>query len=275
MPKRPNPTISPIEIPSGSVSFDANAFDEFLNAHGIRLVHYKAMRCPVGLTDVDDNRRPHEDHSSCSNGFLYHKAGIVTAAMQGNSNNQFSNELGLVENSYITVSFPQFYDDSDIQVAIAPFDRFFLCESEKEQNILVPTWHLQIMSQSGIDKLLYPVEKVEYLVDSHGTSFVEGVDFEVTNGKIDWSACGKNPGYQMDVRRGTVYSVRFLYRPYWYCVRMLHEIRVAQTETFDGRELIRMPQQVLLAREHVFTNQQNDSKNPDKPRQTPEPNDGW
>jgi hypothetical protein len=264
-----------IDLPSVSVSFDPDAFNEFLNLQGIRLVHYKALRCPVGMTDVDDNRRPHNDHAGCSNGFIYYKAGIVTAGMQGNSNQQHGNDLGLIESSYITASLPQYYDgDESCPISIAPFDRFFLCEEEVESRILVPTWHLQTCHASGLDKLYYPAESVEKLVDMRGEEYKEGTDVVIEDGLIKWSK--RRPGYQIDVDRGAIYSIRYKYRPYWYCVRLIHEIRVAQVETMAGRVLTRMPQQVLIAREYTYTNESADSQAVDSNslRQTPSPKDG-
>lgn len=264
-----------IDLPSTAVSFDPEAFNEFLNVQGVRLIHWKALRCPVGMTDVDDNRRPHEDHQGCSNGYIYFRAGCVTAGIQGNGNDQMTNDLGFIENSYITASLPQYYDNTTDPITVAKFDRFYLDESEPEARIHVPTWHLQTAHESRVDKLNYPATKVEKLVDYRGIEYVEGTDFCLQEGQIRWHT-NKWPGYQVDVKRGAIYSVRYHYRPYWYCARMLHEIRVAQVETMDGRVLKRMPQQILLGREYTYTNESADSeaKNPDSTRQTSSPNDG-
>lgn len=263
-----------IEMPSGTVTFDPEAFNEFLNLQGVRLCHWKALRCPVGMTDVDDNRRPHEDHEGCSNGFIYYKAGIITAGMSGNGNNQTSNDMGFLEDSTITASFPQFYDGTTDKIDIAKYDRFYLDEEETESKIVVPTWQLHTAHESRWDKLNYPVVSVDKLIDFRGNEFTEGTDFCVEKGQIKWK--GAWPGYQADAKRGAIYSVRYMYRPYWYCARMLHEIRVAQVETLAGRNLQRLPLQCMIAREYTFTNAQADeeSKNPNDPRQTPSPADG-
>lgn len=263
-----------IQMPSSAVSFDADAFNEFINTQGVRLVHWKALRCPVGMTDVDDNRRPHPDHEGCSNGFIYFKAGIVTAGVSSNGNDQVSQDLGLMENSTFVATFPQFYDGTQEAIAIAKFDRFYLDESEPEARILVPTWHLQTAHESRMDKLYYPAEKVEKLVDYRGNEYFEGKDFCIEQGQIKWK--GNWPGIQLDTNRGAIYSIRYHYRPYWYCARMLHEIRVAQIETYEGRTLKRLPQQCVIAREYTFHNQQADSqaKNPEDPRQVSSPEDG-
>ncbi len=117
--------------------------------------------------------------------------------------------------------------------------------------------------------------KVEKLVDFRGDEYHEGTDFCIENGLIKWHS-GKWPGYQADVQRGAIYSIRYHYRPYWYCARLLHEIRVAQIESLAGRILMRMPQQILMAREYTFTNEDADTKAPDSNslRQVPSPVDG-
>lgn len=268
--RRPNNRIT-MDLPSQSISFDSEAFNEFLNTQGVRLVHHKALRCPVGMTDVDDNRQPHADHEGCSNGFIYYKAGIVTGAMQGNSNSQSSGDLGFTESTYITVSFPQYYDGTTDKISMAPFDRFYLDESEPEARITVPTWHLVTAHQSRMDKLYYPAVSVEKLVDFRGIEYKEGQDFCIHDGQIKW--LGNWPGYQLDVGRGAIYSIRYSYRPHWYLTRLLHEVRVAQIDTLDGRVLMRMPQQALLCREFVHTNSST-SENADSSRQAPEPTEG-
>ena len=272
--RKPN-NLFPMELPSQAVSFDSNAFSEFLNLHGVRLIHHKALRCPVGMTDTDDNQRPHTDHSGCSNGFIYYKAGVVTAAIQGNSNSQNTHDIGLIESSHVTATFPNYYDGTTDQVVIAPFDRFYMDEQEQDTKIVVPTWHLQTTNQSRIDKLYYPVVSVEKLIDYRGEEYREGHDFCIENGQISWNG-GRWPGYQLDVKRGSIYSVRYFYRPYFYCTRLLHEIRVAQVDTMEGRVLARMPVQCQLAREYCYTNEQNDSqaKDSNSLRQTPPPKDG-
>ncbi len=275
MSKRVARTLLPHSLPSQTVSFDPNAFNELIQSQGVRLVHYKALRCPVGMVDIDDNRRPHEDHAGCSNGFIYYKAGVVTAFMQGIGNSQQSHDVGLLESSSSATTFPQFYEESEEQVIVAPFDRFFLQEENEEDQQVVETWHLVVAHQSGIDRLHYPAQKVTKLIDSRLEEYEQCKDFELKNGNIQWTG-SRRPGYQPEIDKGTVYSVRYLYRPYWYCSRLMHDLRFSQIETEAGRQLQRMPQQALLSREYTFTNESNDSqaRDADSLRQTPGPKDG-
>lgn len=271
-----------IEQRDAEVSFDAEAFDAAIRSHGVQLVHYVALRCPVGMTDLDDNRRPHEDHAGCSNGFIYFKAGCVRALMIGNQNKQDLRDIGFVDGASATSSFPRTYDDSDKQFYVAPFDRFYL----NEESITVPTWQLARANESGTERLAFPAVCVDQLVDNRGDLYKENEDFQVKDGQIQWIPGGKRPMDDLETGRGAVISVRYRYRPFWYCARLLHEIRVAQVESAldSTRTLIRMPQQALLNREFLFLNESHDDQarrdpkrpgsGPDSPRQTPEPEDG-
>jgi len=276
-------------IPQERISFDNDAFDAMLRSQGVKLVHYQAMRCPVGMTALDDNRRPHEDHAGCTNGFIYKKVGVITALFVGNSKHKNPSDLGYWDGSTVQVSFPRYYDqaedcpaDDKQEIFVAPFDRFYL----HEESIVVPTWQLFLHHESGIDRLKYPPIKVQALMDSQGISYTEGADFVMFSNQLKW--IGRQPSEQMtvgpglttalapdgtdptdiaginiqnsgDSTRGSVCSVRYLYRPFWYVGQIIHEIRVTQeTNAYGDRSLKRAPQQVMLHREYVPLTKQAD-----------------
>jgi hypothetical protein len=60
------PVLDPVQI-----SFDLEAFDNAIFSYGTKLVHYRAMRCPIGVTDRNDIHHSQADHDGCSNGFMY------------------------------------------------------------------------------------------------------------------------------------------------------------------------------------------------------------
>jgi len=270
------------DIPNVRISVDPDAFDLAIRSQGVRLVHYTATRCPVGMTDLDDNRRPHEDHAGCSNGFLYERAGIITATLLGNGNQPHLQDVGFVHGASFTTTFPRYYDQDPSCVNcdpkpfyVAAFDRFFL----EEEAILVLTWQLARCNETGVDRLNFPAIGVQRLVDSRGDTYKEGQDFDVIKGAIVWKQdCGRRPMNDLETGRGAIISVRYWYRPFWYCARLLHEIRVAQIESFTGdeRRLIQMPQQALLNREFLYLNESQDdmARDPRSPRQTNAPDDG-
>ncbi len=264
----------PMNLPSQAVSFDPEAFDELIRDQGVEAVHYRSMRCPVGMTDPDDvMRRPHEHHADCSNGFIYTLAGQVTCSFLSNTADVSFKDYGRTDGSMVQVTFPRYYDDKPgVLVDMCSFDRIYL----KDESITVTNWHTFAAHVSGKDRLQFPAISVLDLMDAHGKRYHAGVDFEVVGGQIVW-ADGKSPGMDPKTGKGVVCSVRYVYRPFWYVERMLHEVRVAQVEDdYGNRSLQRMNQQAMLRREVWFEKEQRDAEapTPNSQRQKPGAPDG-
>ncbi len=254
------------DLPNAAVSFDVEQFDNALRSQGVTFIHWRAMRCPVGMTDEFDTRRPHEDHSGCSNGFLYTKAGEITCLFTGNSTQATISEVGVMDGSTVSVTMPRFYDGTETPVYIAPFDRLFLYE----EKIVVPNW--QLFKTNGTkDKLNFLAVTVQDLVDSQNRRYELG-DFEIQGGQIAWIS-NTRPGLDPETGKGLVCSVRYTYRPYWYVKHLVHEVRVSQAENpYTGiREVNRMPQAIVLQREYIFEKNERDELAPDKDRQVKPP----
>jgi hypothetical protein len=263
-----------MEFPSDAVSFDPDKFDELIRTQGVDMVHYRAMPCPVGMIDADDVRHPNDHHENCSNGFVYKCAGRVICSFISNSKESRQLDLGRMDGSTVTVTFPRFYEKEregapDVRVMPCPFDRVYL----SDEKIDVPTWERFNVSETGVDKLRFPIVCLIDIMDSNGVSYSQGTDFIVAGGKIQWLNGG--PGIDPVTKKGRVCSVRYTYRPFWYVQRMVHEIRVAQVENewTGDRETMRFPQQMVLQRELVFENVQRDQKAKETPRTARAPND--
>lgn len=249
-----------------TVSFNIERFDNFLRSQGVKLVHWRSMRCPVGISDKYDIRRTHEDHSGCSNGRLYTRSGEVTCLFTSNGNKQDQQDYGLHDGGTVQTTAPVSYDGCDTVVDVAPFDRFYL----NEEVITVPHSQLVEAHATGHDRLDFPVVSVVDIVDSHGVR--HGSDeYKIEDGQVVWT----NGGLPFDavLNKGTVYAIRFTYRPYWYVQRLLHQIRIAQVETMLERKVARMPQQFVLQREYIFEKAEKDPQAPDPedPRQVKGP----
>lgn len=252
------------------VFFDTEAFDDAVRAHGVVFLHFRAMACPVGIIDPFSPRRPHDDHSGCSNGFLYTMAGKMSCLFVGNSIQPQFQDVGELDSAGASITLPQFYDDGS-PVYIAPFDRLYLAE----ESIVVVDWQLHEMHASGKDKLNYPIVKVQDLVDCSGVRYTEGKDFEIQQGQIVW--IGDRPIFDADTDKGPVYAVRYLYRPYFYIKRLEHEVRVAHVDDQDGdRHTVRLPQTAVLQREYIFESADKDpqSVTPTNYRQVKGPREG-
>jgi hypothetical protein len=273
MAKRTSTDSFPMQFPSQAVSFDPNAFDEAIQNHGVEMVHFIAMRCPVGMTDPDDiMRRPHEHHEGCSNGFVYTRAGVVTCLFLGNTKDSQYQDYGRLDGSTVSATFQRHYDDKpDKPIKMCQYDRLFL----KEEVGTVEDWHTFAASLTGVNRLQFPAVEVELLMDANGKRYTPGLDFSVREGNIHWVNGG--PGIDPKTGKGVVCSVRYSYRPFWYVARMEHEVRVAQVEDdYGDRAVERMPQQARLQRERWFEKEERDAeaKNPNSPRQKPGPADG-
>lgn len=239
-----------------ALSFDAVAFDDAIRNHGVKLVHFRALPCPVGMIDNYDERKPHDDHSGCSNGFLYVKAGLITCLFTGVSEELKQMDFGLMDGSTVMVTAPRTYDDTESEVQVAPFDRFYL----QQEEITVPHWQRGEYHISGKQKLSFPLISVTDVVDHSGKSYGPS-EYQIVNGQLVWAGAG--PGFDASRGKGNVFAIRYLFRPFWYCRTMMHQVRVAQVDGPLERSVVRMPQQFLLQREVSFEKEQKDDQAPD------------
>lgn len=258
-----------LNLPPLSVQLDVNAIDEFLNSHGVKLVHYRAIKCPIGITEKnDDMNQTHEDHQGCSNGYIYTKGGEITCFFLGNSNQPEFTDMGKLASGMVQTTFPRYYDDTQDEVDICVFDRFYLCQD----TLTVSYWQTVQYNPSGIDRLHFPAKKVIDLIDSLGNTYKQDVDFRVRDGKIFWT--GRSPGVDPETQLGRIYSIRYRYIPYWYLSRFSHEIRVSRSMDMDGNVIIvPLPQSGILTREFVFENQRADPRIPLSLRMEPQEDD--
>lgn len=270
----PKPTPAQVyttNLPQAAISFDVEAFDRAIRSQGVTFVHWRGMRCPVGMVDQFDTRRPHEDHSGCSNGFIYTRAGKITCLFTGNTTNTSTSDAGHMDGSTVQITLPRFYDDSEQPVYIAPFDRLYL----DEEDIVVVHWQLYEHGAAGKDKLSFPVATVQDLVDNENNRYAAG-DYEIVGGQVAWLS-QKRPGLDPETGRGRICAIRYTYRPYWYVKSLPHEVRVTQAANeFGIRTVKRMPQYAVIQREFIFEKEEKDEQAPDpeSPRQVKSPASG-
>jgi hypothetical protein len=245
-------------MPKGSLNlddvfFDPVAFEDLITQHGVVFKHFKAITCPLGLVDPNDVIASHSNHVGCSNGFIYTYAGDVTVFISNNSAITNLTEMGLLDGSVISVTFPKNYNNNDGEVYVQLYDRFFV----KDLAALTPNTQLIEANPVGYDKANYEIIKVEQIVDSNG-KFYTPDSYQVQNGQIHW--VGNNrPGFDPQVGKGIVYSVRYLYVPYFFCGRLMHEVRLINKRDYvtNAPTVVRAPYQALLNREYYQYKQQN------------------
>jgi hypothetical protein len=242
-------------------SFDKEAFDFLIQGQGVKVTHFRAIPDPTGMASLGDVHAVQSKRQS-SDGFLYKEVGCFHMFFSSNSGEWTVEVEGLTSHDTAVVTFPMIYEDKDGQpipdrpVLIGKYDRFYM------KDVIVRVIAMQYVeaNTTGVDKLQYPATCVEHLIDADGKEYEEGVHFEITTeGFIKWT--GQNrPGFNEKLGRGTVYSIRYRYTPYFVVARMLHETRVSQITdpmTFE-RSLERMPFQALIVREQVLSDMNRD-----------------
>lgn len=251
MSKDSRPRSNDIIMANEVVRFDPAAFDMVLRSHGVVMEHFRAIRCPLGVVDKFD-ARSHGDHSNCSNGFIYKHAGDVTVFFSGNGSTAALEDMGIVDGSTTQVTLPRYYDGGSKEIAVQHYDRFFL------KDVATFSVNTQLIEAhiTGTDRLQYHAVEVEHVIDADGTEYSEG-DYQIQGGRLVWTG-SKRPQYDPKTSRGTVYSIRYRYVPFWYVKNIIHEVRVARIYDHqkDQEVLVRMPHAIQLQREFMFENEE-------------------
>lgn len=246
------------------ISFNLKKQDQFIQSHGVSLEHYRAIPSPIGLKDRGEYRRSDSLDTISSNGFIYKKCGTFTAVMLGNNKRNNDIEAGVFDYSTARITLPRFYDSEtgeEIQIHLAPGDRIYV----KDLEVHVVNYQRVEYNPNGMDFLQYPALCVEFLIDSRGIEYKEGVDFKIAkNGCIDWINGGRNPGIDPDTGAGRVYSVRYRYNAHWYIASLINEVRIGNVTENGVRKPSRMPYHAMIQREYVYHNKNNDGTNENK-----------
>ncbi len=250
------------------VSFDLGQLDRFITGMGVDWCYYRAIPSTVGSVDRGDYRRPNAIDTISSNGYIYERVGVMTAAIIGNSSvQQFGDTGGLIDASAARLVMPRFFNKADglangerIYPAIG--DRIYLAGSEKNEATWVVNYQRVDYDFGEDSKPQFPIKKIISVETSTGDTLREGTDFVITDcGNIRWLPGGQNPGINPETNKGLPFGVRYLYQPFYYISQIPHEVRVTATMQEDGtRNTDRMPYHVQVQREYLYINQQNASK---------------
>lgn len=258
-------------------SFDLNKQDQFVTSLGVQLIHWKAVPSPIGLKDKGDYRRSDSLDTISSNGFLYKKTGCFTATIVGNSKNQKMSDGGLLDDSMARMIMPRFYDkNSEVaageRIYLAPGDRVYI--SDPNADVLVPNYQRMEYEATQDNRPMFPICKIEFIDDSQGRAFQEGRDFEITTaGDIRWIPGGENPGIDPDTQKGRIYSVRYLYKAFYYVLSIPNEVRITNVTNGDVRSPERMSSYAVIQREYVYQtniNSKMSNLKPEEPRRVRE-----
>ena len=255
----PEGTQIPTDIPQDQISWNKEAFDQMIESMGIRMIHYRAMPDPRGMASKGDNHDVLGIRDSSDN-FIYEEAGTLQVLFVNNNTQVSMESEGVVNFATAYMTLPTTYESSGEAVLVAPWDRFYLKDIETR----VINSQFVEASTTGLDRLHYPATCVEFLMDANGVKYCEGKDFQLTqDGDIKWLTQNR-PGWNAQIGKGVVYSIRYRYTPFFVVSHLVHEIRVGQVTneaTFD-RKVERFPYQCLVVRERVFYDTNRDSNKP-------------
>jgi len=272
--------------PQNQQSFDLNRLDIFVNSLGVDFSHFKAMPSPIGKSDRGDYRRNEGVDTITSNGMIYTCAGKFTACMTDNSREQKRAPGGIVDPSESRLVMPRFYNavdqDDGNRIRLAPGDRLYL--SDPDADVLVANYQ-EMTYEANIDNQpMFPIVTLEAILDSRNITYSCGIDYAITsNGDIRWIPGGNNPGIDPNTGKGRIYSIRYLYKAYYYVVALPKEVRVTNVTSGTVRSPQRMPMHAIIVREYIYHQQnrgdklnQNKSKTPERadapPAETTNPN---
>lgn len=245
--------------PFVQMSFDLKKQDSFATSFAVEYTHYKAMPSPIGKNDIGDYRRNDGVDTITSNGMLYTCAGKFSASTTDNDRSKGKSDGGVTDPSQARLVMPRFYNKAGLsdggRIYLAPGDRVYVADPNTD--VLVTNYH-QMTYESEIDNVsMFPIVKLDGpVIDSRNIQYYCGVDFKITsNGSISWIDGGRNPGIDPDTGKGRIYSIRYLYRAYWYIQNLPKEVRVTNVTTGGVRSPERMAYHAVIVREYVYYNQ--------------------
>jgi hypothetical protein len=255
-------------IPFGTIyvqeSFDLNRLDAFVKGLGTTFYHWKAVPSPIGLNDRGDYRRNDGVDVITSNGYVYHLAGQFTATMTNNQKDQSRpSEGGLFDTATAYLVLPRFYDSQQNnfncnsgqaqqqRIRLTVGDRLY---SDPQADDLVVNKELMTYSLTGIDVPMFPIKAMDGpVIDSLGNQYQQNVNFNITpEGNIEWIVGQAQPGIDPDTGQGRTYSIRYLYRAFYYVTSLIREVRITNVTYGATRSPERMAMFIQLQREYLY-----------------------
>lgn len=242
--------LTPDRLPDPQL--DPLHFEELIKNRGLRWKHERATPCP-NVTSLETN-----DHDpncrACENGMIFYSPTEVHGVFQGNKLERMYEIQGSWDVGEAIVTFSAYADDDDGNpgkgdaVDLQHFDKLTCLDYQFRFQELVEH------SLTGPDRLRYPAQTVEYL-STKDKQFYLDQDFVIdANGYIQW--LGQNrPGHDQLNDQGEIYTIAYCAQPVFYVVQLIHEIRASKAvDQMTGLSTaIRLPQQVLIRRDYLFT----------------------
>lgn len=155
------------------------------------------------------------------------------------------------------------------RIRLTPGDRLY---HDPTIDDLVVNKELMTFSANRPNVPMFPIVKMDAaIIDSRGIFYNQGENFIICEGNIEWLDGKPNPGFDPDSGLGRTYSIRYLYRAYYYVTRILREVRITEVTAGNVRTPERMPMFVEIMREYIYhnINRGNETNNPPSPAMQP------
>lgn len=234
----------PALLPDPSIR--GEVFDQLLNNRGIRFIHKIAAPCP-NMNSLSDNNHDPECTFCDQSQIIYIQEKEIWGVLSSNSLEKLYEIQGVWEVGTAVVTFPTQY----------------ICGEQADFNVYdqleCPDFQVRLSDLREYDGLpttgsKYPIVRavnIVSIVDNQKKEYVEEVDYNIVNGKIEWVS-GNEPAYDEMNDIGEVLSITYVANPVYNVLQTLHELRVTQ-ELVDGQKVAkRLPQQVLVKRDFLF-----------------------
>jgi|SRR6185369_7716922 len=247
LPSSPTSTPSPMPLQIPDTSIRGEAHSQILQNRGIRFLHKKATPCP-NIQRLDDDSHEPNCPICDDNGFIYYYENNITGTFVSNSLEKIFERQGIWEIGSAIVSLPTSYSDGT-EADFNTYDQLVVLDYE------VRMWEIKEFEPTpgGIQQLRYPITHIEYMSVVDGDVLrvlVQGVDFNIVNGNIQW-VVGRQPGYNNAKQRGNVFTVSYFANPIYNVVQTLRELRVTQQMVDGVKTAVRLPMEVLVKRDFL------------------------
>lgn len=250
---RSYPSAMPVFIPDPSLK--GVSFDQLLQNRGVRFVHKLAAPCPNLKTLYDNNHNP--NCPVCDgNGMFYYREKEIYGVFYSNSIEKNFEMQGIWEMGSAVVTLPTEYPDGT-QAEFNTFDQLVI------PDFTVRLWELKEyeVRANKQQRLRYPISSIDYIAAVNNgtlTPYVEGVNYNIVNGNIQWIAGGE-PAYDDVNEIGEVFVIVYFANPVYNVLQHMRELRISQELIAGQKKPIRLPQQVLVKRDFLLNKPETDA----------------
>ena len=250
-PVTPVSTPSPMPPQIVDHSIRGSSFDQLLQNRGIRFLHKRAVPCPNVRSLDDDSHEP--QCPFCDNsGIIRYGDREIVGTFSGNSFEKLYEAQGYWEIGSAVVTLPTEYADGT-QADFNTFDQLIIMDFE------VRLWETKEYEPRTGNKqrLRYPiatggVDFMSSVEDGELVVYEVGVDFQITDGSIEWLAGGRKPAYDLANELGSVFSIAYFANPVYNVLQHMRELRVTQEMQPDGTKIARrLPQEIMVKRDFL------------------------